>query len=188
VSDFFEPPPREEPQPARSNDWDGPPKGSMPVTLPIERIVARTDETAVYLASISAYPSGFELDVFVVAAEESDLFPFDFDHQTVAEHTGEIPPEQLRLGFQFADNSKATNTGKYFGWEEESDVMPDAPVMQDRGSSSGGENWHSAFWVWPLPPPGRLEFVCEWPQAGIPLTRIELDGAAILEASKKAPR
>ena len=29
--------------------------------------------------------------------------------------------------------------------------------------------------MWPLPPIGPLFFVCEWPAAGIPLTRVEVD-------------
>jgi hypothetical protein len=42
-------------------------------------------------------------------------------------------------------------------------------------------NW----WVTPLPPPGRLEFVCEWPAAGIALTRVEVDADPIREAATR---
>jgi hypothetical protein len=34
--------------------------------------------------------------------------------------------------------------------------------------------------------PGRMEFVCEWPAAGLPLTRTELDAAAIIAAAPRA--
>jgi hypothetical protein len=53
------------------------------------------------------------------------------------------------------------------------------------GRGSEGE-WSYAFWVWPLPPAGSLELVYEWPVAGIPLGRTELDAAAIIDAASRA--
>jgi hypothetical protein len=40
--------------------------------------------------------------------------------------------------------------------------------------------------MWPLPPPGPLSFVCEWPAAGIPLTRAQIDAQALIDASARA--
>jgi hypothetical protein len=37
--------------------------------------------------------------------------------------------------------------------------------------------------VWPLPPPGPLVFACEWPAAGMALTRHEIDAQPILDAA-----
>lgn len=185
MSDFFEPPPQVEEEPELDEEWEGPPVAVVPVSIPIERVVAENAEATVYLASVSAYPAGFKFDVFVVIAdEESELDPFDWGHQTLAQRTGEIPPGQLRIGFLFADGSKATNTGRYFRWYSESGKQPDAPVMFERGSD-GGEagRWHSSYWVWPLPSPGKLEFLCEWPEAGIPLTRQEIDAQMILDGA-----
>ncbi len=186
MSDFFEPPPRDAHESEPAHEWEGPANGVVPVTVPVELILAKTPEAAIYLASVSAHPAGFEFDVFVVIADrESELEPFDYDYRALARHTGEIPSGQLRLGLRFGDGSKATNTGKYFGWYEEATEAPDAPYMNDLGGEGGGEqrNWHHSFWVWPLPPPGRLEFVCEWPDAGVPLTAVELDRTAITEAA-----
>jgi hypothetical protein len=185
MNDFFEPPPRVDYEPEPTWDWDRPSGGVVPVTIPIERVIARNEVAAVYLASVSTYPTGFKFDVFVVVADdESELDPFDFEFEMVAQDTGEIPPGQLRLGFLFADGSKATNTGRYFHWYDESGAPPDAPVMNGGGSGGGSyQNWHGSFWVWPLPPAGKLEFLCEWPAAGIPLTRCELDSGTILEAA-----
>jgi hypothetical protein len=44
------------------------------------------------------------------------------------------------------------------------------------------------MWVWPLPPAGRLALVCEWPAAGILLTRHEIDAQLILDAASRAQR
>jgi hypothetical protein len=187
MSDFFEPPPRIEEEAETAPEWDGPPTAAVPATIPIERIVARSNRAAVYLASVSAYTTGFEFDVFVVrSGSGGELEPFDFEHRMLAQRTGEIPPGQLRVGFLFADGSKATNTGKYFGWYDESGDPPDAPLMRERGGHGDGRVWHNSFWVWPLPPPGKLEFLCEWPEAEIPLTRVELDATAIVNAASRS--
>lgn len=189
MSDFFEPPPRVEEEPEPSHEWGGPPPAAVPATVPVERVVARNDAAAVYLASLSAYPTGFTFDMFVFVAEEGgELDPFDFEYEMLAQRTGEIPAGKLRLGFLFADDSKATNTGAHFDWHDESGKPPDAPIMRSRRGRSDGRLWHNSFWVWPLPPPGKLEFLCEWPAAGIPLTRSELDAGAVAEASTRALR
>jgi hypothetical protein len=39
---------------------------------------------------------------------------------------------------------------------------------------------------WPLPPPGPLAFVCEWPAAGIAVTRSEIDAQLVLDAADRA--
>jgi hypothetical protein len=41
-------------------------------------------------------------------------------------------------------------------------------------------------WVWGLPPPGPLAFVCEWPARGIPETRAKMDAGLVLEAADRA--
>jgi hypothetical protein len=46
----------------------------------------------------------------------------------------------------------------------------------------------SRWWVWPLPPAGPLEFVCEWPLLGIPESRAGLDAQSILDAAGQSIR
>jgi hypothetical protein len=180
VSDFFEPPPPLEPEP--HHEWEGPPRG-IPVTIPTELIVARTEHAVVYLAALVAYPTGFVAEVVVLTdASDPDLDPFDHDHRFTARRDGAIPPGQLRFGFAFADGSKATNTGAYVDWYE-TERRPDAPVMSIGGGRGDDGHWERTFWVWPLPPPGPLELVCEWPGANIPPTRVALDGGSLLEAA-----
>jgi hypothetical protein len=187
VSDFFESPLRFQDEPEPTYDWEGPPEAVLGATVPVERVVARSEAAAVYLASLSAYPSGFTFDLFVVLAEaDGELDPFHFEYEALGRRTGQIPPGKLRVGFVFADDSRVMNTGRYFGWYEEAGNPPDAPVMSSRGGGGDGHGtWHQAFWVWPLPPPGSLEFVCEWPAADISLTRTELDGSALVEAARR---
>lgn len=42
------------------------------------------------------------------------------------------------------------------------------------------------FWVWPLPAPGPLGFVYEWPAEEIQLMRTQIDGGEILTAAPRA--
>ena len=60
---------------------------------------------------------------------------------------------------------------------------PPGPLLWPGGGGGGGDRWDQSYWLWPLPPPGPVAFVVEWPSEGIELTRHELDAAPILEAS-----
>jgi hypothetical protein len=192
VSEFFKPPPPIEfaAEPPHE-DWMGPPHAVIPAVVPVERIVARTEEVVVYLSGFWVFPAGFETQIRVVARdEESELDPFSYDYEDLAVERGEIPPGQLRIGFEFADGSKVTNTGADFSRDWFSGPKPTSPKMSSTGGRGGrnreGGSWGEGLWVWPLPPPGELAFVCEWPAAGIPLTHLELDAAVILEAMPRA--
>ncbi len=59
-------------------------------------------------------------------------------------------------------------------------------MLSTGGGSAGGANWTQSIWIWPLPPPGRLTFVCQWPAAGIELTRHDVDASLILDAATRA--
>ncbi len=152
--------------------------------LATERILARNDRVAVCLVRISVYPTGFEFDVLVLAADQEDeLDPFVHRHPMHWKGTApEIPAEMLRLGVEFGDGSKATNTeGRHAGAGR-----PGTPVMNQRGGGGDGSSWRQTQWVWPLPPDGPLAFVCEWPSMGIPLTRAEVDSGAVRQAASRA--
>jgi hypothetical protein len=182
VSDFFEPPPP--PEPRRSNDWEGPPRASVPATVATELIVGRSERAVLYLAAIAAYRTGFEIDLCAVTAPGSGLDPFGFEPQAASQRSGELVPALLRFGLAFVDGSKATNTGAYLSWDEDRE-QPSAPVLSGRSGAGWADTWLHHFWIWPLPPPGKLEFVCEWPDAGIPLVRTVLDADPILEAAER---
>jgi hypothetical protein len=188
VNGFFEPP-REptapEPQRYRMPPWFGAPRGTLPGVVAFEQVLAQTDKVAVCVARLAAYPTGFEFDVVTMAAEDqNELDPLMFHHRHRLHRgaTDEIPPEMLRFGVQFPDGSKATNT---VGFHHDRQP-PAGPVMHAGGGGGGGGSWRQTQWVWPLPPPGTLTLVCEWPAMEIPVTRSELDAQLILDAAKRA--
>lgn len=165
--------------------WFGAPRGTLPGVVTVERILAQTDKIAVCVSRFAAYATGFEFDIVTMTADDQDdLDPLMFHH-----HHGmrsgaidEIPPELLRFGVQFSDGSKVTNTGGF----PDDRGQPSGPVMHAGGGGGGGGSWRQTQWVWPLPPPGSLAIVCEWPALGIPLTRTELDAQPILDAATRA--
>ena len=196
MSEFFEPPPPpEEPDEAdrchRRPEWFGPPEGTLPGIVPLELVLARSAKAAVYVTHLAAYPAGFRFELQMVSAsehdDELDLDPMMMFHHHRARRgrQAQLPPELLRVGVQFQDGRRATSTA---GPPHQFDPHkpPTEPVMNEEGGGGGGGSWQQLYWVWPLPPPGPLQLVCEWPAAGIPVTRKEVDGQLILNAASRA--
>jgi hypothetical protein len=92
-------------------------------------------------------------------------------------------PERRGREIGFADGRKASNLGRrpFTDGEE-----PAPPVLTQGGGGGGGQIWDMEQWVWPLPPPGPLAFVCEWPARGIVESRTEIDARSILQAAERA--
>jgi hypothetical protein len=61
-------------------------------------------------------------------------------------------------------------------------------MLMPRGGGGGPRRNDMTYWVFPLPPPGPLAIVCEWPAYGIEESRIEIDAALIIDASARAVR
>jgi hypothetical protein len=185
VSDFFEPPPPP-PEPEREYrppPWIAPPGNILGTALPLQLVLARTDAVAVAVQRATAYPTGVESMVSVrrrgkgrTALEEP---PLGFHHEL----GGKLMDDVLRFGVQFSDGRKATSLG---GFPRPHDKEPSHPVLTPCGGGGGGSRWDFGFWLYPLPPPGPLALVCEWPSEGVPLTRVEIDASLIREAAENA--
>ncbi len=190
---FFEPPPpppeAAEPEPPPTPPWVSAPQGMLPGVVALELVIAHTDRVAVCVSRLAAYPTGFELELRTVGApgrRDLDLDPLLFGpHRHRARRSGaeqELPDDMLRFGVQFPDGGKATNTG---GFHHQATPPPE-PVMHAGGGGGGGGDWRQDLWVWPLPSPGPLLFVCQWPAAGIPISRAEIDAQLVIDAASRA--
>lgn len=190
VPEFFEPPsPPPKQEVYRQPPWFAAPRGTLPGVVALELLLGRSERFAVAISRLAAYPTGFEFDLLAFGSpaeadtDEVDPMLFGPGRQRGRLREGELSDDFLRLGVQFADGSKATNVP---GPRSYASGEPDGPVLHGGGGGGGGNHWRQSEWVWPLPPPGPLAFVCEWPAAGIPVTRKEIDAQLILDAAERA--
>jgi hypothetical protein len=183
VSDFFDvpAPPPPEPVEQRRPEWFGPPDNVIGVTVPLGITLFRTDEQALAAPGATAYPNGIAFELALLLREEVK-HPFEF-HPFHVFHRG-ASDDALRLGVQFSDGRKATSLESPF--VHQADERPTGPLLVPHGGGGGGRRWDVSFWLWPLPPPGPLVLVCEWPARGIALTRVEVDNEQLLAAAGKA--
>jgi len=73
-----------------------------------------------------------------------------------------------------------------YGLDEDDDEEPPGPVLMQGGGGGGNGEWESEFWLWPMPPPGPVAFVVEWPAEQVELARQEIDAALFLDAAAKS--
>jgi hypothetical protein len=145
-----------------------------------ELLLARSEQAEVWVDYLDAYPEGFELEIrastsvaYHELARDGERGPDVFGrHWPIAGERGDVlPPQLLRIGVQFADGRTATNIGEH-------DHPVGGPVMlplRGGGRSGGAESrFHQGYWISPLPPPGPVGVVCEWPAVEIPVARQEI--------------
>ncbi len=181
--EFFTPPP-EPPGKRELPAWWEPPTGILPAGALEELTLVRTDEIAVLVRDIAAYPNGFEFTVCAFRRREDPTEarlrhgPFGLGY----ERHGDPPPELLRYGVQFSDSRKATTLDFPPNWDRTPEV-----VLNTTGNGHySSPRWDQRVWVWPLPPQGPLVFACEWPKHGVGPSRGEIDASAVLEAAQRA--
>ncbi len=183
MSDFFEPPPPppKPPRVHRQPEWFGPPDNVVGVVVPTDLTLARTDELALVLRSVAAYPTGARFEIPLLLREPvSDPLGFLPFHP----RRDRLDNDVLRIGVQYADGGKATNMEHPFMRPSPED-RPPGPVLMPRGGGGGGRHWDVSFWLWPLPKDDPFELVVEWPARGIALTRHAIRVAPILEAASR---
>ena len=178
----------------RPTDLDWPCHNVVPGMAPVAAILARTEETVVAVTGIRAYPTGFGFTLNLRLRnldprERRGFWPFpEFGYH--GRRT--VPADALRLTIQFADGRLVTNLDPAPSDPEvpasEQPMLSSGPGtgLVGSGSSPDRWGWDMDYRVRPLPPPGPLAFVCVWPERGIPPSRVEVDGAAVLGAADAA--
>jgi hypothetical protein len=159
--------------PRRHHPWE-PPEAEFPGIVPISTLVlGRTDQAAVAVTGLSAFSAGIE--IFLTAR----IRPGAGDPHDLA-----ASRRSFRFGLQFSDGGKAA--GNPGGGRRDRDSEPAGPVLHPLAGGGGPHSFVSRWWLWPLPPAGPLEFVCEWPAFGIAESRAGIDAGLILEAAGRS--
>jgi hypothetical protein len=182
---FFESIP--EPPPAPS-EWRGHPawlrpNGVIPGVAPAALSLIHTDEAAVVISGLRAYPNGFEFTVHARVRHE-DLPWGKSPTDSIADPRTRLAPEKaLRLGVFYADGRRAATTSHHSQAGEASGEQLNFLEVSRNGTD---RQWNGDFWVHPLPPDGPVTFVASWLLYGAAETSAELDSSAIHEAAGRA--
>ncbi len=163
------------------------PENWMGGAVSLEVVLARTPDAAVILQHLVAFPMGFEFQI--VSYFRSDQEVWDPMHGLAGlrgqpgDAYGVLSDEHLRIGVQFSDGRSATNVAPPVWFV---DANATGPMLHPGdGGASPSRVW-TTYWAWPLPPPGALTFVCEWPKFGVALTRQEMDAQLLITAASRS--
>lgn len=171
-------------------DYEGMrPAAWIPGVVPVELLLARSDEAAVVLSRLSAFPDGVEFSVnsylrrSVKRSRRARLHHPMMWHG-IAEPGEPIPPEILRFGVAWPDGGRATNIGDWGrSWP---DATEPGHGLDSHGGGGSDREYSQQYWAWPLPAAGPLRFVVEWPAFGIEETTASIDGELLVEAAARA--
>ncbi len=167
--------------------WSGPPQNVVPGVVAGTWVLEHTDDLALYVPAITAYPSGFELVLSIRLREKpprDDFSAFGAEWHDTLRNDGTISPELLRFGIQFSDGRRATNVDKYLDLDGDAHASgPRLTATHGHGTETTNDNH---YWIWRLPPQGDLTLVCEWPARKVPQRTVSLDAGAVLAAASEA--
>ena len=196
--DFFpDPPPphKEEPEEGYQPVWSSAPEYVLPGVVPVELLIARSASTVVMLTGIRAFPEGLAMTLAIRLRgplERRDLHSEVFDGPYQHSMGEQWQAERLKWGFEFSDGRRATNVDPP-AWDAEDERpwkdkswRPDRPVLNGQGGGGGQRAIDRDYWLWPLPPPGRLRVVFQWPQQGIETTTHDVDAQPFLDAAARS--
>jgi hypothetical protein len=156
------------------------PENEVPAVVPVSRLLARTDSSALTLTGVQVFSTGLGFTVALRCRPEA-LPAEELDLGGLMWHGRHGSATELLVGVEFADGRRASNLpGRDpFG-------APDGPEGLVLNQSSGSGQTLSVeqeWWLSPLPPAGPLRLVVRCDLFGLPETTVELDGAAIRAAA-----
>jgi hypothetical protein len=151
-----------------------PPENELPVSLPQNMLLARTDDVAVALLGLQVSSTGvaLELTIRVRPSARADL-GHRLQELVWDRGRGTAP---FLLGVELADGRRGSSVpGR----------SSEGVFFNSRGGSGGDSSIKQRWWLSPLPPEGPLKFVVRCPELGISETSVELDGTAIRRAAEQ---
>jgi hypothetical protein len=156
-------------------------------------LLAESEHGQIFIDYLDAYSTGFELKIRATAigsyrsfARDGDPGPDVFGRHwpTADEPRDKLPSQLLRVGVRFADGRAATNISGH-------DSPVDGPSLWAlQGGGHGGRDscaFDQGYWIAPLPA-GPVSISCEWPIAGIEVSRLDIQGETVLEAAQRVDR
>ncbi|PRY09918.1 hypothetical protein [Kineococcus rhizosphaerae] len=171
--------------------WHAAPANVLPGIAPIALVLGRSASTVVTLSVVRAFASGLSLTLTTHVrgpVQRGDLFAEISDGPYEHAQDEEWEAGRFRWGLELADGRRVSNLDAPT-WDERAadpDWLPPAPVLT-AGGGSGSESWvEQEYWLWPLPPAGRLRLTCQWLDQGIDASAHDLDAEPFLQAAARA--
>lgn len=161
-----------------AHPWEQP-DTEFPAVVPVGTLkFDTTGPSAVAVTGLLAYSNGFEF--FVTRLVRPDDPGSLIERRPPNPGRPRLSQEIFKVGVEFADGGQAFT----HGWADMSyDDEPDRPFVYPGGTRIKRHREDGRWWVWPLPPPGRLDFICRLGEAE---TRVSLDAQLILDASQRS--
>jgi hypothetical protein len=153
-----------------------PPDNEMPVAVPLNVLLARTDALAIAVLGASVYSTGIAFDLVVRLRSSRDEAEFGLDG-LIWRHGPRARDEGLLFGVEFADGQRATNL-------HQGPPAGAGPLLSGRGGSGGQRSIEQGWWLTPVPPVGPLRFVVRCPALGVEETVTEVDVTPLNRASR----
>lgn len=183
----------EQQQEYRRPAWFGPPEEELGAVVPLGLVVGRSEQAVIALSHVVVHSTGVAFEVTALARGLADADANRLFHeQHLFDEQGEPPEAFLRFGLELPGGARVSNlAGRAARRRYTSpDVEPDGPVFVQHGggggSAGGGRiSMRPGYWLWPLPQPGPIGIVVEWPALGVSLSRAALDGAELVAAVER---
>jgi hypothetical protein len=160
--------------------WERP-ETEFPAVVPVGTLLfdPTSPISAVAVTGVLAYRNGFEFFVTRLVRNPPGWVSSGAPHP--GRRHGPSAQESFQIGVEFANGGQTPFTGGFIelSYPEE----PDRPFMHPCGSSIRWHREDDRRWVWPLPPPGRLTFIC---RLGDTESRVGMDAQLILDASRQS--
>jgi hypothetical protein len=172
--------------------WMSPPRGWVPGGVAIAGLVWKSEVASVFITKLAAFPTGFSftLNTLLSSPGVEGLDPYRHAGPwSRDEDRHELPPELLRFGIEYPDG-RATSfehwPTRFTLAKEDPDPARHLVLNSGDGGAWGSQEGYMDCWVWPLPPPGSVSFICEWPKAGIAEAKRDLEADLIRAAAEQA--
>lgn len=191
MSDFFPdiPAAPAEPEETLQPEWLSAPDDVLPGVVPMELVIGRSEQAAVMLTGMRAFPTGVAMTLHVRTrvrlGRRLDLNAEVFDGPYRHDQDEAWGRDRFKWGFVFSDGRRVTSVDPWPA-SFDPDHVPDRPVLAGGGGGGGDHSVRRDYWLWPLPPLGTLEVVCQWPMLGIGTTTNIIDADQIQTAAARA--
>jgi hypothetical protein len=153
------------------------PDNEIPVAIPLNQVIARTESVAIALLGLQVYTTGLSFDLAVRTRSGPGGRELD---EILFEHGPPRPGGSL-LGIELADGRRQSNVpgpGRDPWPPSESDI-----VFHAGGGGGGDRAVDQSWWLSPLPPAAPLTFVVRCAALGIEETTTVLDATVVHHAA-----